>query len=93
MFVPVTEITPATATVFKSICPPVTVRLAGFVVAPIAPENAAEPVPAVTVRARAPLIVELNEMLPPPEPLLTVTAALWSRSTDPVKVMLPPWLL
>ena len=90
---PVTEITPVVATVLKSICPPLTDRLASFVVPPTAPPRFTEPVPPVTVRARAPLIVELNEMFPAPVPLLTVTAALWSRSTGPVKVMLPPWVV
>ena len=90
---PSMSITPAVATVFRSICPPSTVRLESAVVPPTAPCRSAAPVFASSVSVRAlPLlsIVEVNSMLPAVEVLFASlsTLTLACRSTAPSKRML-----
>ena len=84
-------IAPAVATVFRSICPPTTVRLTSAVVAPTAARSSTDPVCASRVRAWAPFTVEVKVMEPSvassSSSLFTVTAP--ASVTGPVKVMAP----
>ena len=96
MFVPVTEIAPDTATVFRSIMKPLTVRLVSLVVPPTAPCRVTAP-PSSASRssdcdpAVAAFTVEVNAMSPsvPSSSLSLSTLTLACRSTGPVKVMSP----
>ena len=96
---PVTESAPATATVLRSICPPLTVRLESFLVPPTAPCRFTAPPPASSVSDSVPAVfaftVEVKVIVPSvsssSESLSIVTPM--CRSTGPVNLMLPSALL
>ena len=92
MFVPVTEIAPVAATAARSICPPLTVRLASAVAPPAAPCRFTAAVSASRVSAKPPSIVEVKVIepsVPSSSASLSTDTAAVARVTAPVKLMLP----